>query len=45
MGLFTSFNINATGLTAQRYRMDVVAENGKSLLSRRRAEALLLQIP
>ena len=27
MGLFTSFNINASGLTAQRYRMDVVAEN------------------
>lgn len=27
MGLFTSFNINASGLTAQRYRMDVIAEN------------------
>lgn len=27
MGLFDSFNINASGLTAQRYRMDVIAEN------------------
>lgn len=27
MGLFTSFNINASGLTAQRYRMDVISEN------------------
>lgn len=27
MGMFDSFNINASGLTAQRYRMDVIAEN------------------
>ena len=27
MGLFDSFNISASGLTAQRYRMDVIAEN------------------
>lgn len=27
MALFDSFNINASGLTAQRYRMDVIAEN------------------
>lgn len=27
MGLFSSFDINASGLTAQRYRMDVVSEN------------------
>ncbi|MBE5869638.1 MAG: flagellar basal body rod protein FlgC [Lachnospiraceae bacterium] len=27
MGLFTSFDINASGLTAQRYRMDVIAQN------------------
>ncbi|MBP9996719.1 MAG: flagellar basal body rod protein FlgC [Lachnospiraceae bacterium] len=27
MGLFDSFNINASGLTAQRYRMDVISEN------------------
>ncbi len=27
MSMFDSFNINASGLTAQRYRMDVIAEN------------------
>ncbi len=27
MGMFTSFNINASGMTAQRYRMDIIAEN------------------
>ena len=27
MGLFDNFNINASGLTAQRYRMDVIAQN------------------
>lgn len=27
MGVFDSFNINASGLTAQRYRMDVISEN------------------
>lgn len=27
MGMFDSFNVNASGLTAQRYRMDVIAEN------------------
>ena len=27
MGLFTSFDINASGLTAQRYRMDIIAQN------------------
>ena len=27
MGIFTSFDIAATGLSAQRYRMDVIAEN------------------
>lgn len=27
MGLFTSFDINASGLTAQRYRMDIISEN------------------
>ena len=27
MGMFDSFNINASGLTAQRYRMDVISEN------------------
>lgn len=27
MSLFQSFNINASGLTAQRFRMDVISEN------------------
>lgn len=27
MGMFTAFNINASGMTAQRYRMDIIAEN------------------
>lgn len=27
MGMFTAFNINASGMTAQRYRMDVISEN------------------
>lgn len=27
MSMFTSFNINASGLTSQRYRMDIISEN------------------
>ena len=27
MGVYASFHINASGMTAQRYRMDVIAEN------------------
>ena len=27
MSMFTSFDINASGLTAQRYRMDIISEN------------------
>lgn len=27
MSIFTSFNINASGMTAQRYRMDIISEN------------------
>lgn len=27
MGLFSAFNINATGMTAERYRMDIISEN------------------
>lgn len=27
MGIFNSFNVSASGLTAQRYRMDVISEN------------------
>lgn len=27
MSIFTSFDINASGMTAQRYRMDIISEN------------------
>ena len=27
MGMFDTFNVNASGLTAQRYRMDVISQN------------------
>ena len=27
MGLFQSFNISASGMTAQRFRTDIIAEN------------------
>lgn len=27
MGLFTSFDISASGMTAERYRMDIISEN------------------
>lgn len=27
MGIFSSFDINASGLSAQRYRMDIISEN------------------
>ncbi|MDD6810945.1 MAG: flagellar basal body rod protein FlgC [Lachnospiraceae bacterium] len=27
MGMFTSFDINASGMTAERYRMDIISEN------------------
>ena len=27
MGIFSSFDINSSGLTAQRYRMDIISEN------------------
>lgn len=27
MSMFTSFDINASGLTAERYRMDIISEN------------------
>lgn len=27
MSVFTSFNINSSGLTAQRYRMDIISQN------------------
>lgn len=27
MSMFSAFNINATGMTAQRYRMDIISQN------------------
>ena len=27
MGMFDSFDINATGMTAQRFRMDIISQN------------------
>lgn len=27
MGMFTAFDINASGMTAERYRMDIIAQN------------------
>lgn len=27
MGMFDAFNVNASGMTAQRYRMDIISEN------------------
>lgn len=27
MGIFSSFNINSSGMTAQRYRMDIISQN------------------
>ncbi len=27
MALFTSFDINATGMTAERFRMDTISQN------------------
>ena len=27
MGMFTAFDINASGMTAQRFRMDIISEN------------------
>lgn len=27
MGIFNSFNVNASGMTAERYRMDIISQN------------------
>ena len=27
MGMFDTFSVNASGLTAQRYRMDIISQN------------------
>ncbi|MCL2254556.1 MAG: flagellar basal body rod protein FlgC [Lachnospiraceae bacterium] len=38
MGVFTAFDINASGLTAQRYRMDVISENVANVNTTRTAD-------
>lgn len=38
MGMFTAFNINASGMTAERYRMDVISENVANARTTRTAE-------
>lgn len=38
MSIFSSFNINASGMTAERYRMDVIAENVANANTTRTAE-------
>ncbi|MDR2547169.1 MAG: flagellar basal body rod protein FlgC [Lachnospiraceae bacterium] len=38
MGIFNSFDINASGMTAQRYRMDVISENIANINTTRTAD-------
>lgn len=38
MSIFNSFDINASGLTAQRYRMDVISENLANVNTTRTAD-------
>ena len=38
MSIFNSFDINASGLTAQRYRMDVISENIANVNTTRTAD-------
>lgn len=38
MGMFTSFDVNASGMTAQRYRMDIISENIANANSTRTAD-------
>ena len=38
MSIFNSFNINASGMSAERYRMDVIAENVANANTTRTAE-------
>ena len=38
MSIFSSFNVNASGLTAERYRMDVISENVANANTTRTAE-------
>ncbi len=38
MSMFSAFDINASGLTAQRYRMDIISENVANASSTRTAD-------
>ena len=38
MGMFTSFDINASGMTAQRFRMDIISENVANASTTRTAD-------
>ena len=38
MGMFDAFNINASGLTAQRYRMDIISQNVANASTTRTAD-------
>ncbi len=38
MSMFSAFNINASGMTAQRYRMDIISENVANANTTRTAE-------
>ena len=38
MGIFNAFNINASGMTAQRYRMDIISENVANVNTTRTAD-------
>ena len=43
MGLFSSINIAATGLTAQRLRQDVISNNLANVTQREQQRAVLSQ--
>ncbi len=45
MSMFAAFNVNASGLTAQRYRMDVISENVANANSTRTADGSPYRIP
>ena len=38
MGMFDTFSVNASGLTAQRYRMDIISENVANAKTTRTAD-------
>ncbi len=38
MSMFSAFNINASGMTAQRYRMDIISENAANANTTRTAD-------